>query len=545
MGVSGLAGYVSSNGLLSTGSWSKRDVPINIIIGGTALVFHLYEQKFNWVVGGQYLGLQQEIQKFFRDLEKCGFHVPVVVFEGIRYVPGKQSLRTQRDVGTTLKIRAQLDEISKNPTQNFQQSPNFVLPLLAIPVAVEAIKNLGINVEIANGDSDYIIACLAKKHNSLVLSNDSDFLLFPLSQPYLDIKFFSMEDKKAKFSMFDPKKLAQKLNIPVRFLPLLAPVLGNDYLSTTKLKNIRDGKNIHDLLNRLSKVINSLPKDSSLDTVISKYIDFLNPVDPLKWKQKFKEVSERYLNLEKNIDSLKYSPGKVLYGDLTDIRDNVTFFCTPLMEDLRKTSVWKISTPIRQYGYFKQHKSYVIEHMRCDLKEKINTCKKEFMIQEIKVYSQHRNWHYHEFVKNKDLELLGNSLLFLISCRLVTIKEVMCAVFAACTPKFVKYTNVKSGIKNIDLNLDSIHFIGTLETTIFSMSVANEMTIMSKNVPDGLMINIFLSLFSIHDIKGSFKKIVYKVALEHAPKILNFFEELEHLGKIKQRLKNKDIELDW
>ena len=80
-------------------------------------------------------------------------------------------------------------------------------------------------------EADQEIASLANLWDCPVISNDSDFFIFDLKQGYIPLKHLDWSSEPLTADLFKSEKLSRHLNIPKDLLPLLASLLGNDYVS--------------------------------------------------------------------------------------------------------------------------------------------------------------------------------------------------------------------------------------------------------------------------------------------------------------------------
>lgn len=117
-----------------------------------------------------------------------------------------------------------------------------VMPILAFNTFKAVLKKLSIPFAVCEFEADREIAMLANTLNCPVLSNDSDFFIFPLTGGFIifkNITFNLQEIKRENNSVehFLPARLYHVDNLLQFFpslgkevLPLLAALLGNDYI---------------------------------------------------------------------------------------------------------------------------------------------------------------------------------------------------------------------------------------------------------------------------------------------------------------------------
>ncbi|XP_051577904.1 protein asteroid homolog 1-like isoform X2 [Myxocyprinus asiaticus] len=198
--------------------------------------FCLYFQcKLDQMHGGDYDAFEEIIRKFFENLTACDIRPFVVLDGGADHTDKKFDTLMERSQG---KIK-QAYALSVG-------SRGTVLPILIKDVFRQVLHKLKVPLVECLQEADWEIAALAKQWNCPILSNDSDFYIFNLKAGILPITYFQWENVRGDRQTnkkFIPTKHFSVENLCASFkhmnkdlLPLVAAILGNDYM---KLQNIR------------------------------------------------------------------------------------------------------------------------------------------------------------------------------------------------------------------------------------------------------------------------------------------------------------------
>lgn len=124
-----------------------------------------------------------------------------------------------------------------------------VMPILAFDTFKAVLKKLGIPFAVCDFEADKEIAMLANTLNCPVLSNDSDFFIFPLTGGFIsfDEVIFNLQEIKGENNSVEHFLRARLYHVDYFFpslgkevLPLLAALLGNDYIDKDVFKSFND-----------------------------------------------------------------------------------------------------------------------------------------------------------------------------------------------------------------------------------------------------------------------------------------------------------------
>lgn len=221
MGVRGLSSYVSDKGDIYFKKYQLQSQIV--IIDGFCLASNLYNcsTNMNPAFGGDYDKYSHNIVLFFNTLSKCNVK-PVVICDG-----GYERKKIRTVIERTSDKIYSLQRVTPlSPKLN-------CFPLMLRHVFKETLLSLKVTVLQSDFEADQDIAALANKLDVPVITNDSDFIIFDVSYiPISSISFDSCEVKGGQ--CYIPCKIFHKDNsldgLPKSMLPLLATLLGNDYI---------------------------------------------------------------------------------------------------------------------------------------------------------------------------------------------------------------------------------------------------------------------------------------------------------------------------
>ncbi|KAJ3091053.1 hypothetical protein HK100_007281, partial [Physocladia obscura] len=165
-----------------------------------------------------------------------------VVFDG-PLAPWKAAQRTQRERDKLARLRG-----SKHAP-----APQDVLAPLALLAAVQLLARraaaAGLDVHVADGEADLVLARLARLHNAFIAGADSDFFIHR-SRGYipLDTLVFSPNNNSnngtdssttVTAKVWSRDRVASIVGLNQAFLPLLAAIAGCDYCLHDRWKKVR------------------------------------------------------------------------------------------------------------------------------------------------------------------------------------------------------------------------------------------------------------------------------------------------------------------
>ena len=236
MGVKGLKQYVEDHQEVLTEKKTFR-TPSRVaekkvlVVDGLSCLRVFYNPRLDWLCGGQWTELRDELHSFVRRFTNSGFQL-VVIFDGV-VERGKRSVwvhRRKQDMRTIRHVFEHVKTTGHQPKRN----------MLCLPAALSTfvkmtLKSTGVDVINSLGEADKEIAqyCLAKKCFG-VLGEDSDYLIYPV-QNYFTTKDIHVGEKRVDMIRYDRDKFCALLGILPSRLPVLAGLCGNDQLDANRL----------------------------------------------------------------------------------------------------------------------------------------------------------------------------------------------------------------------------------------------------------------------------------------------------------------------
>ncbi|KAF4526072.1 hypothetical protein B566_EDAN007565 [Ephemera danica] len=233
MGIRGLTTFISNNSRTYLSSHKLHDC--TIVIDGNNLASQLYVwfSKSNSAFGGDYDRYYKCVRNFFLRLKECNI-TALVVFDG-----GYET----RKLGTVwARLRNKFLVCKKvNPKNQVRKN---MFPLLMKEQFRDILIELGISFAQCDFEADEEIAALARELKCPVLSYDSDFFVHDvLYIPFNSLEMSVTKGKNSKtgqsFSYINcdiynvDRFLATFGGMLKDMLPLMATVLGNDYIKAS------------------------------------------------------------------------------------------------------------------------------------------------------------------------------------------------------------------------------------------------------------------------------------------------------------------------
>ena len=168
--------------------------------------------------------------------------------------------------------------------------------MLAIQTMISVLQRLKINHVTCQEEADRDAAALANYLNCPVISNDSDFFIFPLNYGFIPVgklSFIPVEEKceccvtgthfYLSCSIFQHSHfhLRSSKHVPVNkdLLPLFSALVGNDFLSIDFFEKIfMQNSNCRQMKNpsKITAILNWLHQFDDFDSAIAKVISFFN-----------------------------------------------------------------------------------------------------------------------------------------------------------------------------------------------------------------------------------------------------------------------------
>ena len=277
MGIQYLTTFISKR----FDGWTKSPVKDKLIIDGHSLSYALLEYCSNGprneIYGGDYVSIARQMDNFFNTLLKAGVN-PLVVLDGIN-PDGKADTIAHRRKGKLENVVHLFDD----ETVPTKQPPvrNRIRPYLFLNAMTDSVKRVlgDDHLFVADSDADVDIACLAIHHQCPVLSDDSDFYIFPLLYGYIPYSKFHWGDAKSnviygEFYSYD--LFCEQFGIRDPSLLTIIPVIvGNDTITKLNgdiLKMIMpDDCNVGDVIENAVRYVTTFSTFDSCLTSLRRY----------------------------------------------------------------------------------------------------------------------------------------------------------------------------------------------------------------------------------------------------------------------------------
>ncbi|KAF6215630.1 hypothetical protein GE061_010386 [Apolygus lucorum] len=291
MGVRGLTSYIYYRENIYFEEVILKDCAL--IIDGNSLAPHLYNSHLihTSAFGGDYDKIGELTERFFKRLLFNKVY-PIVVFDGA----------VERRKISTVKTRAKCKVISlQSITPSNCNGQCF--PLLMRKAMRDKLLEMGIVVLQTDLEADSEIAALAKIYHVPVLSNDSDYFIFDvLYIPIPTLIHDNGTNSKIRCKMFKNDQFLRHLNLDRSKLPLLAVVLGNDYIPRSEFRSflgqIKLDRSRQDSYSQkvIAGVIRWL-KAESVETALQKILSCMRSRARQSLRQKIIKIMRGYTNL--------------------------------------------------------------------------------------------------------------------------------------------------------------------------------------------------------------------------------------------------------
>ncbi|KAG7160574.1 protein asteroid-like [Homarus americanus] len=361
MGIRGLSTYIHEH--LSDVLERHKLHHCRIIIDGNNLAHTLYYEctGINCVFGGDYDKYASYVEQFFQRLQSCAVDT-IVIMDGGQPLDAKK-MRTVRE-----RIQNQIFMcISVEPSNQMNSK---LFPCMGRQVFVTTLHKMGIMVLQTDFEADEEIAMLSKKFGFEVLSNDSDFYMcdvpFILLQTVNHKKICTEKTKNSTKTFnymtcrhFSVERFCELTGMDRAHLPLLATLLGNDYLAfdvfTDFYAHFDAGGKKHKYMKPRNVIIKNViswlasQKGRSTEDVIQKVVTLANRK---KLKRKIQDSVNHYTDMKTNLlsfislDSCVKSTTEELGEPKSFLYNNDSQFLSCLLETKTLTKNSEIETDL-------------------------------------------------------------------------------------------------------------------------------------------------------------------------------------------------------
>lgn len=292
MGIRGLTTYVNQHSERFHQPFRLHDC--YLVIDGCSLACQLYiRSRCNSAFGGDYDKFAQTVEEFFSLLIKCNV-TPIVIIDG-----GYEA-RKLKTVSQRMKSKLHNAKVCNPVNQNTAS----VFPLLMMESFKQTLKQLNVKFAQTDFEADYEIAATGRYLNCPVLSYDSDFYIFDvkyISFATLNLSPSKMKcDESVKYFLNCRIYVVQHLidsfgGLDKSLLPLIATILGNDYVPAYIFKKIYNhvklskSKKISHQQKRIAAIFEWL-RNETLESAVRKILNHLRK-DHRKFVQSQIELS--------------------------------------------------------------------------------------------------------------------------------------------------------------------------------------------------------------------------------------------------------------
>lgn len=304
MGIPGLTTFINRNSHRCMENFQLHNT--NLVIDGNSLASQLYVRCSGYCTfGGDYDKFRESVKKFFDELDQCQI-TPYVLIDG--GTEEKKVSTMKRRINERIRMVANWNLTSENHYSK-------VFPTLIKESFKEILRQRNIKFATTTFEADSDIAALAKFLRCPVLSFDSDFYIYDVDYiPFftLDLGVSPRPDGKGYMKnceVYRVERLLQGFHgLKKSVLPLLAALLGNDYVSSSvfskflqslKLSKMNN-KKLNDQQRRIQAVFCFL-KDHSLESGIDAVLDRLPSKDRAKVLKSIELVINAYVVLSSSI----------------------------------------------------------------------------------------------------------------------------------------------------------------------------------------------------------------------------------------------------
>ena len=224
MGIPKLTSFVKD---FYTG-WKEEKLGKYVVIDGCSLCYFLY--RFNWIKGGQYTDYYAAIVKFFGALRSSAVE-SIVVIDGYDYPEEKSNTVKKRNDTKARKVCNQFLDSNTSSRVSVSLARTDVLPPLAPNVFQEVLCELNVTCIMVDGEADEQIAQLANYYSCPVLSNDSDFYMFPLKGGFIQLSMLNWRAHPVTAKVYRMDAFLKQFKLGHKSLRFIIPaIFGNDFL---------------------------------------------------------------------------------------------------------------------------------------------------------------------------------------------------------------------------------------------------------------------------------------------------------------------------
>ncbi|XP_013081430.2 protein asteroid-like isoform X2 [Biomphalaria glabrata] len=307
MGIHKLTGFIDKNQHLLHEHQLHNS---SVVIDGNNFYHFIYGAcHVQCSFGGDYDIYRKSIITIFDSFKKCGV-TPYVVMDGAY-------TRDGRKLKTSLSRAASRIQLVKAMIYNQR---GHVLPALAYETFMQTLSELGIHHATCQFEADTEIAILANKLQCPVISNDSDFYIFDLSNGFLPLDYIDFRPLRTGESsqsylhchIYHVDEFIKSFEgLSRTMLPVFASLLGNDFIEPSAFNAFYAKFKVPKLVSKkfsvppkLAKVISALHwlhtqvENNDISAIKSQILSFVNPLKKSKVERMFISSVNGYIDID-------------------------------------------------------------------------------------------------------------------------------------------------------------------------------------------------------------------------------------------------------
>ncbi|EPZ32392.1 hypothetical protein ROZALSC1DRAFT_26926 [Rozella allomycis CSF55] len=367
----------------------------SIIIDGYAFLYKIFGDQLDELFMIDYECFSRKISRAFNKMHENFHHIYLFVETPSESL--KRSVHLQREKDRIQSIKLLIDS-------NYSKTKN-ILPVGAYLMLLNVCENLRfVRVQVRSGaDVDLTISYASREYKAVILSNDTDFLIYHnLSKGLVPLQLVSLEQPNSWF-YWDSIELASVMKISVTALPIYACLVGCDYFDAFRdrytKKPIQSGDAIKFIRNIEIHDIRSLNLSQILPT--SSHLNFYKAIE--RYEQNKEDTEVQFDGFALNLIPLE---PKIL----SCLIDKV-FYANTMLEDIKQPSVWLTSTNVRRQIYFRlSHINKSLVHIHEYIREGLDITKRHMDI-DFQEPDEHLNTFYEKIHKEQDKKITANEFI--------------------------------------------------------------------------------------------------------------------------------------
>jgi hypothetical protein len=139
-----------------------------------------------------------------------------------------------------------------------------------------SVRSQRLILYVCDGEADRDIARMSEENGWLIISNDSDFYLHASVAGYIPLAKILEADEHVSLPVYSSEEVEKILKLRREFFPLLATLVGNDYMEEVNLRKIHRGMGfpleLAEDVSRIRKLCEYLRKFESLGAALASFV---------------------------------------------------------------------------------------------------------------------------------------------------------------------------------------------------------------------------------------------------------------------------------